>query len=149
GVNSSGIFLNSAEIYNPATGTFTPTGNLNTGRCCYRATLLNNGNVLISAGWGGSDLNSAELYNPTTKSFLPTGNLIRGRSSRHTATLLNNGNVLVVGGANFTHTSTGWVAASIGNPEIYTPLQPNVVTERYDNARTGANLNETVLNPTS
>jgi hypothetical protein len=52
-----------AELYNPATGTFTATGSLNTARDLHTATLLNNGMVLIAGGYGSSGyLASAELY---------------------------------------------------------------------------------------
>src|ERR1019366_5938569 len=57
-------YLASAELYNPATGTFTPTGSLNTASYVHTATLLNNGAVLITGGWGFSGpLADAELYN--------------------------------------------------------------------------------------
>ena len=43
---------NSAELYNPATGTWTTTGSLTTGpRHSQTATLLPNGQVLIAAGY--------------------------------------------------------------------------------------------------
>jgi hypothetical protein len=65
----------STEIYDPATGTFHLSGNMNTGRESHTATLLNNGNVLVAGGLdypgypGGigsmvKTLASAELYNP-------------------------------------------------------------------------------------
>jgi hypothetical protein len=55
--------LASAELYNPATGTFSPTGSLNIARAWQTATLLNNGMVLMAGGFGSSGiLASAELY---------------------------------------------------------------------------------------
>ena len=40
----------SADLYNPATRSFTPTGALNVGRVAATATLLQNGDVLIAGG---------------------------------------------------------------------------------------------------
>ena len=55
--------LKSADLYNPATGTFTTTGVMTVARQSHTATLLNNGTVLIAGGRNSSGfLNSAELY---------------------------------------------------------------------------------------
>lgn len=54
--------LSSAEVYDPAAGTFTSTTNLNNPRLGAAATLLDNGQVLIVGGAGNAVLNSAELY---------------------------------------------------------------------------------------
>ncbi len=61
-------YLQSAELYNPATGTFTLAGSLNTARWADTATLLNNGMVLIAGGLNSTNgsLDSAELYEPGT-----------------------------------------------------------------------------------
>jgi N-acetylneuraminic acid mutarotase len=57
--------LASAELYNPATGTWTATGSMSNARAGHTSTVLHNGNVVNA---GGSDavneLDSAELYTP-------------------------------------------------------------------------------------
>ena len=89
--------LNSAELYDPATGTWSITGNLNrVGGDT--ATLLQNGKGLV-VGAGGYGSNGAELYDPATGTWSSTGNLNIARYG-YTATLLPNGKVLVAGGDN-------------------------------------------------
>lgn len=100
----NGDSLNSAELYDPATGTWSGAGALNTGRGGHIAVLLPNGKVLVAGGVTrtGSSIsviNSAELYDPATGTWSGTGALNMGRRS-HTATLLPNGKVLVTGGLN-------------------------------------------------
>ena len=58
--------LTSAELYDPATGRFSATGDMTTRRSYHTATLLNNGQVLITGGietWP-APTSSAELYTP-------------------------------------------------------------------------------------
>jgi hypothetical protein len=58
----------SAEIYDPASGSFHVTGSLATARQVNTATWLANGTVLVAGGWSNFNyvITSAELYEPGT-----------------------------------------------------------------------------------
>jgi WD40 repeat protein len=95
---TSEIAIASAEIFDPETNTFIPTGDMNEPRNGHTATLLPDGQVLIAGGWNLEGRTAtAELYDPQTGTFEYTGSLMAPRQGM-TATLLGNGQVLIAGG---------------------------------------------------
>jgi len=109
GVDGAGNPHNSAEVYDPAAGTSTPTGNLSIARVGHTASLLPDGRVLIAGG--SSDLSSdtsfatsaeasTEIYNPATNAFSPGPNLSQPKTF-HDAVTLANGTVLFTGGITY------------------------------------------------
>jgi N-acetylneuraminic acid mutarotase len=121
GGNNGSTYLASAELYNPATGTWRATGSMTTVRSegVYTATALQDGEVLIAGGANSSSsssaLASAELYNPATGTFTATGSMTTAGEGQ-TATLLQNGEVLVAD--ELYNPATGkWTAtAAVGGP---------------------------------
>ncbi len=99
GMNGDGVALDTAELYNPADGSFTATGHMTVARKEQTATPLQNGDVVIAGGADakGGVLDTAELYDPATRKFSPTGNMSHGRYQQ-AAVLLRNGRVLMAGG---------------------------------------------------
>ena len=97
---------NTADLYDPATRTFTPTGAMTDDRFGQDAVRLADGRVLVVGGthWfvrkPTVKLASAEIYDPSTGRFQPTHGPMVFARDRPTATLLPNGTVLVAGGQN-------------------------------------------------
>ena len=89
--------LKSAEVYDPATGTWSQTGDMGTVREFHTATLLANGKVLVVGGAGNVLYHQAELYDPDTGTWSFTSPLAQPIAFQ-TATLLQDGEVLIAGG---------------------------------------------------
>jgi len=113
--------IKQAELYNPATGTFTVTGSMLQSRAEFAFTLLATGQVLVAGGCTAYDANGcaattnkAEIYNPTSGTWTATTGMRAGRHAM-TATRLPSGKVLVAGGA------TG-ASDALNSSEIYDPV---------------------------
>ncbi|MEK7389998.1 MAG: kelch repeat-containing protein [Elusimicrobiota bacterium] len=126
GTNGPSV-LRSAELFDPATETFSPVGAMRAVRDLHTATLLPNGRVLVAGGFTTNDVstgstNSSEIYYPESQLFIETTPMISSRSN-HTAVLLPYGQVFVAGGFGpndvitgsselFISTQNRWIAAA-------------------------------------
>ena len=71
--NNQGSTKDTLVIHPATIASFLNTSSLNADRNGHTATLLPNGKVLVTGGYGNSGwLSSAELYDPTTGTFQPT-----------------------------------------------------------------------------
>ncbi len=116
-------YLNSAELYNPGSGTIGYTGSLATARSA-PAVLLGNGKVLVAGGYNCdtngncASLNSAEIYDPNSSTFSSAGNMTIDRYG-HTMTLLPNGKVLIAAGESCSSSTS---CTALNTAELYDPV---------------------------
>ncbi|CAF0882767.1 unnamed protein product [Adineta ricciae] len=110
---NSFAYVNSAELYDPSTGSWTLTGSLNNGRDSHTASILLNGKILVTGGFNGVFVKGSEIYDPSTGIWTSVRSMNVARTF-HAASILSDGKVLVSGGQNF----DGY----LNTAELYDPL---------------------------
>jgi hypothetical protein len=114
GFNSGTTAVNTTQLYDPTTNTFSAGPPMTQARGGPTAALLPNGKVLIAGGNDGNgDLNSTELYDVATNTFAAGPSLIAARYGA-AAALLPNGKVLICCGVAFP-------SGPLSSTEIYDP----------------------------
>lgn len=141
---SSGISgaLASAEIYDPATRTFTPAGNLQVPRLGHCAVELPDGTVVVLGGWtlvngNGTVISQVEAWNPATMTFTVLGSTLSPHPGGQ-AFLRQDGRIQMVGG----YDSSAGVTSDTYRTEIFDPASGN---SRYDFALTDVEDNATLI----
>jgi hypothetical protein len=116
-----------AEVFNPATDSFSATGEMLVVRAGAVAAPLPNGDVLIAGGAGGEK--TAELYDPSTGAFTAVVHELLLARTGAVAAPLPNGDVLIAGGAGVER-----------GAELYEPVAGTFTATAHSmsTARTGA-----------
>jgi len=102
GTNRSGVGvttgLAAAELYDPATGAFSPTSPMTTPRYGHTATLLPDGSVLMAGGVGVPNDATAERYYPNV--LVPSPALLTATGDSRQGAILHSGTARIAGSTN-------------------------------------------------
>ena len=137
--------LSTAEIFNPATWTFTAlSAKMTSAREGHAATLLNNGQVLLTGGDppGAGTLNTAEIYDPSSNTFTAVSSVMTTSRMYHDAVLLNGGKVLLSGG----ESDSGGNSTVLNTAEVYDPTSQTFTAVVGSTTGIGDNQTATLLN---
>lgn len=140
--------LNTAEIWNPATNTWSAAPNIGGRRIVPSLTKLSTGRMMVAGGIevtflfgipiGLTSTNKAQLYNPTTNSWSNAANMPVGRAYHHdNQVTLADGRVLLAGGVLVPDLLNAANATSIANADLYNPVTNTWTATTMSHARTG------------
>jgi hypothetical protein len=118
--------LDSADLFDPQTNTFAPTGPMQVARRDPSLVLLDDGRVLVTGGGSGVSisttmgLDSAEIYDPKTGTFRLLSSKMSSLRIFHHAIKLMDGRVLVAGGSKGPGFNNALKTADVFDPETET-----------------------------
>lgn len=99
GEDDGNAFPDSLHVFDPKTESFSPFGNLSSGRVNFVAVALGDGNVLVAGGAKAlTGAPSSEIINGKTGSVTPTPNFSSRVRSNAAATALSDGRAFISGG---------------------------------------------------
>ncbi|MFK7742179.1 MAG: Kelch repeat-containing protein [Planctomycetota bacterium] len=139
--------LRSAEIYDPATGTWSGTSSLGGNRLAPALTqLAGTGDVLATGGIeitfvfgfpiGATSTTNVQRWNPSSGSWSNGPNMAQGRAGhQYNQVTLNDGRVLLTGGVLVPSLLNAASAAPIQGAEIYDPVANSWQTANMSTAR--------------
>jgi hypothetical protein len=126
GQDPNGNLLNSCEVYDPNTNSWTVTGPMSTGRQDFAYCILADGRIAVFGGCdtvrngtaGGKVLDTIEIYDPNSGVWTAAGSMLRARHMAQ-AVLLPDGTVLICGGKSIVAENSA--TAVIALAEIFAP----------------------------
>ncbi len=125
--------IQSAEIFDPATGMFTVIGNMVTARSAHSATLLADNTVLITGGSAGIGTRyptkTAEIFNPADNSFKALAPMNFSHLAQNPGLLRDGRLVQPSSYYNDTHTAAGGLITAESEiydagTRLFTPIEP-------------------------
>ena len=138
--------LNSVELFNPATGTWSNGPNLGGRRLAPALTLLSNNQVMVSGGVevgllfgipvSAVSTTNVQRWNPASNTWTNGPNMSQGRAGHHyNQVTLDDGRVLMTGGTNVPNLLGAANAAPISGAELYNPATNSWAAYNMSTAR--------------
>jgi Uncharacterized protein conserved in bacteria len=140
GYSGSGVYVNTAYIYDPTTNTWSSAANMPENKVYHSQSILPNGRVLVTGGSNGSGgyTNTAYIYNPTINTWTAAVNIPAYRGD-HGQSTLSDGRVIVTGGVDNTNvrTNTAFICTlNFVEPPNIIPIIPTQNAALFPNLQT-------------
>jgi hypothetical protein len=120
GINSNN-HLNSVEVFNPVSNTWSHSGYLHLDRAQHSANLLPDGKVMFIGGFSSIGvLHQCEIYDPATGISILTEHMNRPRAL-HSSVVLDNGKVMVISGTDGVINLNFGAPLQLNSSELYDP----------------------------